>query len=302
MARLATVLVEKLFDALRLFDLAELLVKLLLFVLVLSEEAENCEALLAEADSASCEALVEAALAAKLFDLEAFADRLLFAAKFALPVSEAALFPEVVSVLALLELPLDADELPWAKVLLDAVPPDVEVAPLLAELLLRSEPPDVPELPPTPELAAFDVVPLPDVLLVACALLADAVIVPAADVEPVAVNEPLDAKLSETAADLLEFLEAEADSISLELLAALTCCELLFVSIALMEVLWLDALSSVSDWSWVVWVFSAPLRVKESELLFVTSELALTDSWLFAPREYFERLATDELDWVMSFS
>src|SRR5258707_3611532 len=71
--RLATVLVEELAEELTLWDEQEFLEEAIFLLAELLEDSANCEDLLAEADSASCEALEEAALVAKLFDFELLA-------------------------------------------------------------------------------------------------------------------------------------------------------------------------------------------------------------------------------------
>lgn len=145
-------------------------------------------------DAACCAALEDAAWVAKSSDLDAFAARLLFEARFKLPVNEAAALEAVVFVAAALLVPLVADPPLAAWVLLAALPTVSDVLPPLDEVLFDAELPFVPALPPVAAAAVFAVEPELDVPLLEFALFAAASNVAAADLSSLAVRAALDAK------------------------------------------------------------------------------------------------------------
>jgi hypothetical protein len=190
---------------------------------------------------------------AKLSDLDVFADRLLFEARFKLPTNDAALFEPVVSVADVLLVEFVADPPLAAWVLLAALPTVPDVLPPLEEVLFEAELPVVPALPPGAAAAVFPVEPELRVPLLVSALFAEAFNAAAADLTSLAVSAPLEAKELVVAFDLLLLLAAEADAVSDALLLALACCALLLLVLRLSEVLLFLEVSFVKDLLSVTW-------------------------------------------------
>jgi hypothetical protein len=296
--RLATVLVEELAEELTLWDEEEFLEEAIFLLAELLEDSANCEDLLAEADSASCEALEEAALVAKLFDFELLAVNPLL--EFLL--LESLVWSALLDVLALLVasvlLELLADALlaamaafaaseAFAAALLDVALSFVALCPLcwFAEALWFDSDAlmaafafndfvaeaSLEELEPVDALWLFP--------LFAARLAAED-----AFFELLVCNALFDAETSDVELDLLALLAAEADSVADAFLLALACCALSLVAVKLFEELLLLELSFMYDLLSLAEWFREALMLEESLLFFVTFELLLTVNWVLAPR------------------
>jgi hypothetical protein len=239
--RLAAWLVAKSSEADTLWVRAEFLEELMLFVLDALEASANCEALVAEADSASCAASEDDLCVAKLSVVALFAERLLLEAAFRLASRDAALFEAVVCVAEPLPVALNDDAPLAARVLLAADPTVPEVLPPLEEVLFEVELPSVEALPPGSADAPFAVKPPLAVPLELFASFAAALRVAPSDLLEAAVKDAFVANALVVPLDLLAFAEAEADSVADALLLALAfCAKLLLLSKLFVELFVLD--------------------------------------------------------------
>jgi hypothetical protein len=84
--------------------------------------------------------------------------------------------------------------------------------------------------------------------------------------------------------DLLEFEDAEADSVAVAVLLPLACCVLLLLAAKLSVELAVFDLSSVNDEVWLADWFSEALTLEVELSFFVTFDDLFTVSWLFCPR------------------
>ena len=213
----------------------------MLFVLEALDASADCEALVVEADAASCAASEDDLLVAKSSVVAPLAVRLLLAAAFRLPLSDAALFAAVVSVLELLPVALYDDPPLAARVLLAALPTVPEVLPPLEEVLSEVELPSVAALPPGAAVAPFAVEPLLVVPLELFASFAAALRVAASDLLEAVVKDAFVANALVVPLVLLAFAAAEADSVADALLLALaSCAKLLLLLKLFVELLLVD--------------------------------------------------------------
>jgi hypothetical protein len=218
-----------------------------------------------------------------------------------------------------------ADNAPIEAVaLLLAVPVVLDVLPPLDELLLFVEFPTDPAVPFAPAAARFPVALNAPVELLVCVLFAVAPRVDEADLLELAFNEPFAAKafvvpleLEEFSAallvtepdllefsanafvvepDFVEFEEAEADSSNEDDFCPPDCCIRLLVELAVVEWLFSLELSSVRDASFVVEWLYVELMLDVDEFEDVLVSVLWTVSSVFAPREYFEMLASELLE------
>jgi hypothetical protein len=256
----------------------------------LLEDSADCEDLLAEADSASCEALEEAALVAKLFDFELLALNPLL--EFLL--LESLVWSALLEVLALLAasdlLELLADALlaamaalaaseAFAAALFDVALSFVAPCPLswVAEALCFDADALIAALAFNNLLAdaAFEELELVDAFWL-FPLLAARLAAEDAFFELLVCNALFDAETSDVELDLLALLDAEADSVADAFLLALPCCmlslltEKLFEELLLLELSFVDNVLSLAEW------FREALMLEESLLFLVTFELLLT--------------------------
>jgi hypothetical protein len=251
--KLAVVLVEKSFDLLTSCVDADFSDVLNAVALESFEASENAAEFFLESDAACCADLDDDASVEKSSDFDAFADKLLFEARFKLPDKEAALWDPVVSVAAALLVALVADPPFAAWVLLAALPTVPEVLPPLEDVLFDTELPVVPALPPGAALALFAVEPKAAVPLLVSVLFAEASSFAAAELTSLALSDSLAAKEFFVALESVSLLAAEADTSSDELLLALACCAVWWLVLKLAEELSLFELSSVNDLLSVVW-------------------------------------------------
>jgi hypothetical protein len=256
----------------------------------LLEDSANCEDLLAEADSASCEALEEAALVAKLFDFELLAFNPLLEFLLLESLVWSALLEALALLVASVLLALLADALLAAMAALAAseafaaAPLDVAlsfVAPCplfwVAEALWF----DTDALMAAFAFndlvaeASFEELALVDAFwllpLFAARLAAEDVFF-----ELFICNASFDAEASDVELDLLVLLAAEADSVADAFLLALACCALFLLTEKLLEELLLLELSFVNDVLSLAEWFREALMLEESLLFFVTFRLLLT--------------------------
>jgi hypothetical protein len=256
----------------------------------LLEDSANCEDLLAEADSASCEALEEAALVAKLFDFELLAFNPLLEFLLLESLVWSALLEALALLVASVLLALLADALLAAMAALAAseafaaAPLDVAlsfVAPCplfwVAEALWF----DTDALMAAFAFndlvaeASFEELALVDAFwllpLFAARLAAEDVFF-----ELFICNASFDAEASDVELDLLVLLAAEADSVADAFLLAFACCALFLLTEKLLEELLLLELSFVNDVLSLAEWFREALMLEESLLFFVTFRLLLT--------------------------
>jgi hypothetical protein len=182
-------------------------------LLALLEAAENCADLSAEADDCCCPPLEEEAEVAKLSVLAALASKLLFEAASALPDNDAELVLDLVDVPEWLPVALPAIAPSDAVALSAAVPTVPESLPPLEEVLFDDEFPFESAVPLEPAAARFAVKPPADVLLLSFALSAEAVIVPEADLDLLAVNEAFSERSFVVSLDLLEPKDDDCDPV-----------------------------------------------------------------------------------------
>jgi hypothetical protein len=253
----------------------------------LLEDSATCAPVVTDAFSAACWALEDDLLVAKLSEAAALADKFLLEERFKLAFKAPALLPEFVAVLEALLVELLDDPPLAAEVVLFAVPTLEEVLPPLVPLSLDVEFPVDEALEgrrPDGVAAAFAVDPEADVSLLACAVFAEAPNVAAAVLALLFVSDPFAAKAFVVPLDLLELEASEAASDAVKLLLALACCAWSLVWLKLFDELLLRERSSVNETLSVVEWFSEASRLEEELLLFVTSEVLSTVSWLFCPR------------------
>jgi hypothetical protein len=260
-ARLATVLVAKLFDELMLCDDVSLNVFVELLLLALFEASAQFDDFAATFDNEFVEALDVPNVSEAFFVEEALAVKPLFDEVFTLPFSEAEPVNEVVLLLAELVVESPAAAPPDALGPLVVEPTLPDVLPPLAALLLDAEVAVSEALPPTGAVAYAEVE-----LLLPCEL-------PVVARFPVIVNAPAPV-LAEVAVKLAflveayvaalvvaEFFDEAALNVSDALLLALAFCAEDFVSVLLFIVLNVFDLSLVYDLASVVDALSEVLRL-----------------------------------------
>jgi hypothetical protein len=290
--RLATVLVEALWEAVLLFDDVLLSVFITATLFELLEDSALFDAAFTVADCSCCAAREAVLVCAKLSDAAALAVRLALEDLFAVAFKELAPLPELVAVSDLLVVPLDADPPLAALRVLLAVPTLDEVAPPLVPLLLNVELPvfEAVELvgmgirPGGGVVTVFAVEFELEVALEAFARLVDAPNVAAAELDLLALREPFAANAFVVEFDLLAFSEAEEDSVAPNVLLELDICDLLLLAVKLfVSELLCELVSLKEEVSLAVWLREA-LVLLDLLLFSVSFELLVSVSWLFCPR------------------
>jgi hypothetical protein len=275
-ARLATVLVAKLFDEFTSWLNVSLVLFVVLLLLELLEPSAQFDAVFA----------VRASEAVALLDVPNVSEAFFVAANVVvkplleeltlLAFSEA----EPVNVLALLlaELLVASPAMAGPDVagVLVVVPVFPDVAPLLADVLSELEPAVSEADPFLPEAAKAPVELVLPVALLVVARLPVAAIVGAADLVEVAVRPAFTVDPNVAALVVAEFFDAEAVFDNEALLAPLADCAADLVEVLLSMVLKAFDLSLLYDFASVVEVLSEVLRLDVKALLLVTFEDAVT--------------------------
>jgi hypothetical protein len=256
----------------------------------LLEDSADCEDLLAEADSASCEALEEAELVAKLFDFELLAFNPLLEFFLLESLACCALLEVLALLVASVLLELFAEALlaamaalaaseAFAAALLDVALSFVAPCPLfwVAEAFWFDTDALIAAFAFNDLLAeaSFEELELVDAFWL-FPLLAARLAAEDAFFELLVCNALFDAEASDVELDLLALLADEADSVADAFLLALDCCMLSLLEVKLFEELLLLELSFVNDVLSLAEWFREALMLEESLLFLVTFELLLT--------------------------